>query len=352
MIGKKQIIAFNPVSLPGERTCYCTKYAKSGTEGMIFLSRLPHAITTQNNAIEVALYRIRKAFLICPGKILFPVSEPASIFDTPVHQPGRLKFYATAASIGLAVFLVLAVFQPFGTYVFEHRFKILILAGYGLLIPLAAAAVREVLVWLFPRFWARGAWTLRREFTVYLLLTLTSIIASYFYHHLVIGSRLSVTGFFGFLMYAAMTAAFPLALLFIFRYFETKQMSPAQQSPSGLATITLRGENKRDILTVFKNDLLYLRGADNYVELFLWKNDRTERLLLRGSLAAMLAQLEHDPDFLQVHRSYIVNFSQPVRLEGKSPAYMLLFDHATVEPAPVSRANVAPVREILARKPR
>ncbi|MCC7506892.1 MAG: LytTR family transcriptional regulator [Saprospiraceae bacterium] len=282
--------------------------------------------------------------------------------DSTTRPPTRTEFYRMAALIGLAIFAVLAVFQPFGTYVFEHERKYLVLAGYGLLVPLAGFVIRESIALLRPDFFSPARWTLRRELGLTGMFVLASIVASYFYHHLAIGGRLSVAGFFSFMVYALTTALLPLALLVIWRFFEVRSHLVASEFSEKLAgmppaadpTIVLQGENKFEKLTLLRPEILFLRAADNYVEIFLLKDGQVQRLMLRATLAAIVQQLEEQQQsFQQVHRSYVLNFEHRLRLEGKSPAYCLVFEKAPeAGSVPVSRAFIADVRAILSAKPR
>ncbi len=281
------------------------------------------------------------------------------------EPPTRGAFYRQSVLIGAGIFAVLAVFQPFGTYVFEHNLKYGLLAGYGLLVPLTALVLRESIALFWHNFFAREHWTFRRELLLSGLFLLLSVVLSYFYHHLMIGSSLSALGFLFFLFLALATAVLPLSLFLVWRFFEVKNQlathefseKMAQNLAAGPATneqlVVLQGENKNEKLTLLLAEILYLRAADNYVEIFLQKNGQTQRLVLRGALSNLAQQLEKTGEFRQVHRSFVVNFDHRLRLEGKSPAYYLVFENtAGTEEIPVSRSALAEVRMVLAGKPR
>lgn len=283
------------------------------------------------------------------------------LLDTATEPPSRVALYRQSVWIGAGVFAVLAVFQPFGTYVFQHELKYLVLAGYGLLVPLTAFVLRESLALFRPAFFAPGAWTFRRELVFSGVFLLAAVVLSYFYQRLALGGRLSWIGFFSFIFYASLIAVLPLSFFLVWRFFEVKNRIMSQALAEKIADATppsppmvrLQGENKHEQLTLVRSEILYLRAADNYVEIFLQKNGQTQRLLLRGALSALLLQLEKTGPFQQVHRSFVVNLEPPVRLDGKSPNYFLVFDHAPDAGAiPVSRSAVAELRALLAAKPR
>ncbi|MDX1911907.1 MAG: LytTR family DNA-binding domain-containing protein [Saprospiraceae bacterium] len=283
------------------------------------------------------------------------------MLNAAIEPPSRGALYRQAVIIGTGVFAVLAVFQPFGTYVFKHDLKYLILAGYGLLVPLTAFVLRESVALFRADYFAPGRWTFRRELIFSGVFLLVSVVLSYFYQRLAIGGKFSVAGFFSFIFYAVLTAILPLGFFLVWRFFDLKNrlvveelsQKMAQKPEPEAEQVVLQGENKHEKLTLLRREIRYLRAADNYVEIFLLKNGQTQRHMLRGALSHILQQLEHAGAFRQVHRSYVVNFDHALRLEGKSPAYFLVFENAPdAEEIPVSRQAVADVRALLAAKPR
>lgn len=280
-----------------------------------------------------------------------------NLFETPLKRASRSEFYRVAVFIGLSVFLVLAVFQPFGTYNFRHVWKYPLLAGYGVVIAISAMLAWEVVNWLYRRTSQTKDWTLRHEFGLIAFVCWFSASMTFFYQHIVLDGGISITGYFLFMVIAAATSIFPIAILLIARWLQAKNnlektlwmsQSPQTDAPP---TITLRGENKHETFTFLKHELLFLRSADNYVEIFLLKNRNVQRLMLRTALSRLIDQLDDDV-FLQTHRSYIVNLDQPLRFEGKSPNYQLVFENMPdIESVPVSKTYLADVRAALAKKP-
>ncbi len=276
-----------------------------------------------------------------------------SIFNKNIPQTSPGHFYIGSTLLGLSVFLILAMFQPFGTYTFQHPDKLLLLAGYGFVITFTAITVIVVSRLTFRPWFHSKHWSLRKELFVLGLIIFTSITATYFYHFATIGSRLSFSGYFYFMGIALSTAMFPVALIVAIRYMQVKNYLEKQTLSENLAPkpdiIVLTGENKDEQLTVYRSELLFLKAADNYVELFLQKEKRLDRHMLRSTLSKMADQLD-DKKFLQVHRSYIVNMDKVLEINGKSPNYVLNFA-VPVESIPISRNKIQEVRQRLSAKP-
>jgi hypothetical protein len=292
------------------------------------------------------------------------VNFDTQLLHAKADPPTRFALYRQAIFIGAGIFAVLAVFQPFGTYVFKHDLKYLILAGYGLLVPLTAFVLRESIALFLPDFFSPKQWHFRRELKFVSVFLITSVTLSYVYQRLAIGGHFSVIGFISFVFYAVVTALPPLFFFIAWRYFDLKNRLLKQELAEKLAQkpasahpnetlVVLQGENKNEKLTLIRAEILMLRAADNYVEIFLHKNGQTQRHILRGALSSLFQQLGREGLFRQVHRSYVVNFDHPIRLEGKSPSYFLVFEQTPeVGEIPVSRASATDIRAILGAKPR
>ena len=68
--------------------------------------------------------------------------------------------------------------------------------------------------------------------------------------------------------------------------------------------ITIKGENKLDVLKINKLDLVCVSNAQNYVEIYYIQQGKLKKKLIRSSLK----KIQTDFDFLiQVHRSHLIN---------------------------------------------
>ncbi len=68
--------------------------------------------------------------------------------------------------------------------------------------------------------------------------------------------------------------------------------------------LTIKGNNKLDLLRITKSDLICVSNAQNYIEIFHTENGQLKSKLIRYSLKKM----QEDFDFLvQIHRSHLIN---------------------------------------------
>ncbi len=109
--------------------------------------------------------------------------------------------------------------------------------------------------------------------------------------------------------------------------------------------IHLRSDYEKDDLSVNVNDLLYIRSANNYIEVFWQGREGTHSRMVRCTLKnAEEASIDY-PFIFRCHRAFIVNIYQIKRLEGNSQGYVLYVgdeEHSIS----VSRKYILPFKEI------
>ncbi|WP_103070140.1 LytTR family DNA-binding domain-containing protein [Aquimarina sediminis] len=83
--------------------------------------------------------------------------------------------------------------------------------------------------------------------------------------------------------------------------------------------LTIKGENKLDILKIRKSELICISNAQNYVEIFYLHDNVLHSKLIRTSLKS----LQKDLDFLiQIHRSHLINLSHFKSWKDQSTIYL------------------------------
>lgn len=260
---------------------------------------------------------------------------------------------SVALFLGLTIFLMLAIFQPFGTYTWDDPAKIILLAGYGIVIGFTYFTLAMVLPMIFKKFYQKENWTYGKEMLHILIVFLITITATFIYRNETLNIRYTSMGYFYYLGIATVTSIFPMSIIFIIRYMQIKNKPVIVYQP--VATIpentfiTIEGENKNEKVKFAKEELLFVKASDNYVVLHLNKDEKIVKHMLRSPLSKIAKQIQ-DEDILQVHRSYLVNLENVKTLSGKSPNYILELK-SSKEEIPVSRTKVKMIRKQLQEKP-
>jgi hypothetical protein len=105
------------------------------------------------------------------------------MFKRPVSITSLKNQVMTSIIIGLSVFLILVVFQPFGTFGFRMSHKTLFLAGYGVICTSLYIIYYAFVMSLFKKWFAPLSWNILKEIVTLLPALFLISFASLWYHH-------------------------------------------------------------------------------------------------------------------------------------------------------------------------
>lgn len=227
------------------------------------------------------------------------------------------------AWIGLILCIYLSfiviVLQPFDTSQFEADHKTLLLSGYGIL-----TGVLVVILGSIENIWyTKNAkvWMVRDEIIAALFFCFMAGNVLYLYNVYIvnIGKTVSAGSYMNFLFIttAAMMPVFVPPMLYLRQKFGQRIVPPSENS------ITIIGENKNEILQLEKEELLFVRAVENYIEIcFLDKNKKVISKTFRQTLSNVCEQL---PFLKKSHRSYLVNPNAIAAIIGNSQGAKIAF---------------------------
>lgn len=209
-------------------------------------------------------------------------------------NPSLKHHTAIGALLCVWSFLFSFFSRPFehGTMDLERWIEVSV--GFSLIAFLSYVIVSWVQKLLFKKL---GKWNLGFEIGVYFLFYAVYTIVTYYYYRSPI-----ITGFYNF---SEFFTEIILNIIIIFspiiviaRYFSLKLIPQKEEH------ITIKGENKRDILKIKQSELICISNAQNYVEIFYLENEELKTKLIRNSLK----KIQYEFDFLiQIHRSHLIN---------------------------------------------
>lgn len=258
---------------------------------------------------------------------------------------------------GLIVAFFLIVFQPFGTYEWQHPLKYLFLAGYGLITFLCifgvGTFVRKVIAPLIPEErWTVGKEILLQSFGIGLIAVFNYLYSLWFnnrlgwdfFHWKSLAFMVWATFLIGLIPASMLTA---LAQIRNQKRYEhppqPEPVSDSMQEEDAHLQLRFRADNGKEEVELLASEFLFVSASDNYVEVFFQKEKGVEKLILRGSLKRM--EEENPAVFLvRCHRSYLVNLHKVERISGNAQGYKL---HLPGGPVPVARSLSASVLEHL-----
>lgn len=226
--------------------------------------------------------------------------------------------------IGLLLAFILIVLQPFNLNNFVHNYGEVLLFGFGI-VKFLNYLLSHFIENLFYR--EKGRWTVWNEILFLLLSLLSGSILGYIYLDTVFEEQpLSFLRFILFFYYIILPI-FPLIILpqSLLRYLLVKnwerpmETNPNENEDIALEKLTLKGQNAKDELTIYKEQLLFIRSVDNYVKVY-YSDGETKTMMLRAKLSEVLSQA---PYLVQPHRSYLINPKHLFKVKGNSQKAIL-----------------------------
>lgn len=266
--------------------------------------------------------------------------------------------------IGCFISLFLVVFKPFGLNLWVTDYKILKLAGFGLVSFLIPSLVASLMLIITPKKILEDQWKVWKE--ILLVVIVIALIAFGNLAYMAIWDITSITlsGYANILLATCLIGIFPVTGFVVLKYNQLLKINLAQAkmvnealhrhvSPhapakaidevngslpvntSATNMLVLVAENGKDKIELSTEQVLYIESADNYSDIIYKEGKERKKQLIRSSLKRMEAQIS-DANIIRCHRTFIVNLGKVKSIEGNAAGYRLyLYD--TDDVVPVSR---------------
>lgn len=258
----------------------------------------------------------------------------------PNQISDKQKWFDTLG-IGAVIAVALIIFQPFGIDNLITDYKFLLLSVFGIIY----AVVNFLYYTISPKIFTSNKWTVKNEIIVSLLVFFVVGVLNWLYAVAWIPAfTFSIASFVQFQYYTLTFGALPV--LFFGLIIENQNLKNTINSANTInkaialqnvvepvKTIQLNG------FTLKIDDILYFNSYQNYIDIVVYQNNSTKKLLHRTTLKQLTAQLVDYPQFVQCHKSFIVNKEKIQRAEGNSQGLTLTLKNCN-ETIPVSRSYV------------
>ncbi len=267
-------------------------------------------------------------------------------FNDDLKQNTKIIFV-----ISLVLLLLFFLFRPFDIKTLNTQEKYALIGGLIVVIFLGLS----INLLLVPAFLGDARlfkkWTVLKEIFWNLWITFTIATAYFLYFQ--------ITGYFTFSFYVLVKvlilSMIPISILI--PYNRTRLLRMHLQSALELnryleektnplpKVIHLQSDYEKDDLSVDVNNLLYIRSANNYIEVFWQDRKGTHSRLVRSTLNRAEEASKDYPFIFRCHRAFLVNINQIKRLEGNPQGYVLYVGEEE-HPLSVSRKYILPFKEI------
>ena len=268
------------------------------------------------------------------------------------------------------VVVALAVFKPFGldAWQWQAYIHLVALGAIGFSICMVTDLILKYIVHM-PRSFKKGvSYIIRRNLWFQLINTPLIALGICLYRHFVLndrveGNQLSLVNYLETLVIIAF-CSFAIGLYWRFKYRsrylameleETRQLNEQLKSLTTAPTpkervaegeATLRGTTNETV-TLHIAHLLYFEAVGNYVKVCHLRNGGEVRTdMLRATMKQTEDSLQAYPMVVRCHRAFLVNLAQVEQFVTRSGSMLLTIRH-TGDTIPVSRSNMAHVREAL-----
>jgi len=257
-------------------------------------------------------------------------------------------------SVSLGIFLFLLFFQPFSIQNPDFNNRLIILATFGAITLVLLSIFRLVIPSIFTTAFSEERWTIKKEIIIDLLFVIFNSVAFIFFARYVGQTR--ITFQIAILIVIISITGCSVMVVINQLYLLRNQIEKLTAQISGdddqddeaeiPSEIEFESENKTEYFTVFAEQIILIKSANNYVEVIYKQDDKAHKKLIRNTLKNTEKFLSKHKEMLRCHRSCIVNknFIQKVG-RGSNGLVLTLFDYP--QQIQVSRQYTLKVKEAL-----
>lgn len=259
-------------------------------------------------------------------------------------------------SITFGVFLFVLFFQPFPFEQLDFNNRLLFVAGLGAIVFVFMVVVRVGLhSFLLKNQYKKSEPFLFSYLSAFLILVLSSVAMAFY---------LRYVGHVGITFYVMFKVVFiclvpPVVLRLYDDFHELKKQNELLkgEQESFLSKIEeykedyqnrmveFSSEYKEDNFSVLVSDVVFIKSADNYVEIIFREGNAFKKKLIRNTLKNIEQQIKPYSNFVRCHRTSIVNTYLVEKMNKKFNNYFLTIKGYDVQ-VPVSRQYLQKFKEM------
>ena len=196
--------------------------------------------------------------------------------------------------ISLWIFIFAFIIKPFDDGTLNFQSWLLISLGFSLIAFLCYGVLSVLQKNIYDN---KAKWNISLETGSIIFFHIIYLVGVYaYYRSSIVKGGYSFTEFFSIIFIKVALILTPVIILA--RKYLIKLI------PINKDVLTIKGENKLDVLKISKADLVCISNAQNYVEIFYTEKGQLHSKLIRSSLK----KVQDDFAFLvQIHRSHLIN---------------------------------------------
>ena len=273
-------------------------------------------------------------------------------FNDNLRQHLKLIF-----GISIVLFLFMLFFQPLELKTTDFNNKLLIIAGFSVITFIFLVLALIIAPSVLPGLFLSGKWSLKRDIILNTCIWAVISVAFIFYARYV--AQTTIT--FYSVSIIILLCLTQVSVIIIRNQFEILKIklqdalnpnkkpdvtSVEENEPDEIEFVS---ENKSEKINLQLNEIIMLRSADNYVEIFWEKFGEIKKKLIRQTLQNTEYLLIKYPQIIRCHRTCLFNINYVSKLNIYSQGYKLKLLYIEEE-IPVSRQYILKVKEALQDK--
>jgi hypothetical protein len=257
----------------------------------------------------------------------------------------------------VSVFLFILFFQPFPLEFQVFNDRLLYVTGFGVITFILSYLNFKIFPVLIPVLFKTDESESGPPFFsgfIYLALMITAFC---FYVRYVGNTQLSIY----ILLKLALICIFPLLILMVIQKNKLQEgiirilreqnkfyQSELEQTDKTRKqkTVDIFSANRSEKLSVRNSDIMFIRSADNYIEVTYLEEDTVQKKLLRNTLKNIEIELDEFGSFIRCHRTAIINTGYIEKLIRRYSGYALKISNID-EKIPVSRQYLMQIKNVV-----
>jgi hypothetical protein len=280
------------------------------------------------------------------------------------HPPNTSYASAVRQSVYISVFVAvfLMAFQPFELGTITGRYRLLLIASYGLPCLAPDLVIGCGMVW-WKRSRKEFVWKVWHAIAVIFVYLLAIGASNHLYDSLLTGYAINWAELLRMEGYTALVGFFPSVAMFVSartvntcrnetaakdlnRSIENNALAESASGAASGTKLELVGGNKDEFFSADTGDICYIKSDGNYVEIVTAASGaKHTATLLRATLKDIESQLAgRADDVVRCHRSYLVNRRRIASAEGNAMGLTITLDRDGLQ-VPVSRSFVEEFRK-------
>lgn len=261
------------------------------------------------------------------------------ILSKPVKFITNLKYhFYISLMLGVLLIAIIILVEPYDTELYDLKYKKLFFNGYGFLTAIAYLFYSFLEIQFQKK--SEVLWTQKKEVISFFLFFIISSTTIYFYHSIVMHEyKHSLFAFMLNFTLPLYILLLPFLLFFRF-YFGTLN----EKTLSKKNTLTIYDVHKKRPLTIIKTSIIYVKSADNYLEIFEHtENNKVQKHLIRSTFSDFKKQLI---ELTPCHRSYLINLEFVSKIIGNSNHASLDLKHINTV-IPISKTYYKTLKQLI-----